>query len=155
MKIVIPFFRTAFNYDVAAVSDETGLSCGEPSRTQQSFAEECDINTIVRRFGLTGELPESPRPPQYGDFTGVSDYQSALNAVIAADAAFLEFPAHIRARFHNDPQALLEFISREENRDEAEKLGLVKKIIAEKAVEAASGNVSEVSEGAAADSKGV
>jgi len=39
----------------------------------------------------------------------------------------MELPAKMRARFHNDPQELLEFISNEENRAEAEKLGLVAK----------------------------
>lgn len=119
------FLRTPYNYDVDAVSDETGLKCEDVSLTKQSFRDECDINTIVRNFGLTGELPDNVRVPQYGDFTGISDYQSAMNAVIAADAAFMELPAELRARFHNDPQALLEFVSNDNNYDEAVKLGLV------------------------------
>lgn len=120
-----PFVRSQYNYDVDAVSRETALSCLEPTLTKQAFAEECDINTIVRNFGLTGELPGNFKEPQYGDFSGIFDYQSALNAVIAADESFMMLPADIRARFHHSPQALLEFVSREENRDEAIKLGLV------------------------------
>jgi len=125
-----PFVRSPYNYDVMAVSDETGLDCSDdPSLAKQSFAEECDINTIVRQFGLTGQLPDNVRAPQYGDFTGVFDYQSALNAVIAADDAFMEMPAHVRARFHNDPAAFVEFCSNPDNIEEMDKLGLVVKSV--------------------------
>jgi Chlamydia-phage Chp2 scaffold (Chlamy_scaf) len=48
-----------------------------------------------------------------------------LNAVIAADAAFMQLPADIRTRFNNDAGAFVDFCSDENNRAEAEKLGLV------------------------------
>lgn len=120
----VPFLRTAYNYDMDAASDESGLRCLDPSLAQQHMAEECDINTIVRRFGLTGELPDNPRVPQSGDFVDVVDYQTALNVVIAADQAFMELPADVRARFNNDPQKLMEFVSDSSNLEEARKLGL-------------------------------
>lgn len=128
-EIVVPFLRTAYNYDMNAVSDETGLKC-DPSedKTQQQFAEEADINTIVRRFGLTGELPENIRVPQYGDFTGIGDYKEALNAVRAADEAFMQMPADLRYKFSNDPQRLLEFLADGKNRQEAQALGLLKEV---------------------------
>lgn len=120
-----PFLRTAFNYDMDKASHETGLACLDETMAQQQFAEECDINTIVRRFGLTGEMPDNPRIPQYGDFSGIGDYQSALNAVKDAEASFMELPAHVRARFDHDPQQLLEFCADGRNLEEARKLGLV------------------------------
>lgn len=120
-----PFVRTPFNYDRDEASIASGLACQDPSRTQQNFAEESDINTIVKRFNLTGELPSNFRAPQYGDFDGIADYQSALNQVMAANDAFMSMPAGLRARFHNNPQNLIEFLSREENRDEAVRLGLL------------------------------
>ena len=125
-SFAVPFLRSAFNYDREKASEESGLSCGDPSRTQQSFAEESDINTIVRRFNLTGELPSHFRAPQYGDFDGIADYQSALNQVMAANEAFMSMPAGLRARFHNNPQNLIEFLSKEENREEAVRLGLLR-----------------------------
>ena len=48
------------------------------SRTQQSFRDECDINNILRKFNVTGQLPIGSVQPQYGDFSGITDYQSAL-----------------------------------------------------------------------------
>jgi len=121
----LPFLRTPYNYDVDKVSDETGLVCPEPTLAQQNFKDECDINHIVRQFGLTGELPGKPLSPQYGDFSGVLDYHSAVNAVLAAQDDFMELPAQLRSRFNNDPAELIDFLANEQNREEATKLGLV------------------------------
>lgn len=118
------FLRTPYNYDVMEASNETALECLDESLAQQHARDECDINTIVRRFGLTGELPNGTRMPQYGDFTGATDYHTALNAVIAADAAFMTLPADVRSRFNNDAGAFVDFCSDPNNQAEAEKLGL-------------------------------
>lgn len=134
---VEPFVRSAFNYDRDVASDESGINCQErvdpetgelvatPSLAKQSFAEEADINTIVRRFGLTGQLPVGVRMPTYGDFLDVPDYHQAMNAIVAANEAFAAMPAEVRYRFNNDPGRFVEFCSNEANRDEAVKLGLV------------------------------
>lgn len=123
----VPFVRDAYNYDTNAAGDESGLDCSvEPSMAKQSFQEECDINTIVRRFGLTGQLPANVAMPTYADFEEVMDFQSAMNALVSAKDAFMQMPAEIRARFHNDPGEFVDFCSDDKNRAEAEKLGLVK-----------------------------
>lgn len=118
--------RSGFGYDTMAASNEAGLKCEDESRTIQSAAEECDINTIVRRFGLTGQLPENLNMPQSGDFQNVPDFHGAMQIVRQAEEEFARVPAHIRARFVNDPQRLMSFLEDESNRDEAVKLGLVK-----------------------------
>jgi len=141
----VPFLRTPYNYDVDKVSDETGLKCPELTLAQQNFKDECDINYIVRQFGLTGELPGKPLSPQYGDFTGVLDYHSAVNAVLAAQDDFMELPAQMRSRFNNDPAQLIEFLENSDNRPEAEALGLVEKAAAE-VVEAAQNTPEKVAE---------
>lgn len=120
-------FRSAFGYDVDAASAASGLDCSVlPSRTQQHFAEEVDINTIVRRFGLTGELPADVPQVLQGDFTNVVDFQSAMDLIVAARESFMEQPAEVRARFDNDPQKFLSFTSDRANLDEAIRLGLVR-----------------------------
>jgi len=119
------FIRTPYNYDTDEVSNETGLVCPEPTMAQQQFREEADINIIMERFGRTGELVAPVRLPQYGDFTGVTDYHSAMNAVVEAQASFDSLPANIRARFQNDPAQFVEFCLDDSNRHEAVKLGLV------------------------------
>lgn len=104
---------------------EFALRCEDPSLARQSFKEECDINTIVKRFGLSGELPKGVRMPSYGDFTGIYDYASAMNAIVAARESFDTMPANVRARFNNEPADFVAFCSDDRNRDEAVKLGLV------------------------------
>lgn len=118
------FHRALYNYDADAVSNETGLECKDPSRTRQSDAAEADINTIVRNFGLTGQLPQGVRIPEYGDFDVVSDYRSAVEAIRNADASFMAMPADVRFKFSNDPQQFLEFCANPENLEEMRKLGL-------------------------------
>jgi phage internal scaffolding protein len=125
MKTSAVFLRTPYNYDTMQASDASALSCEDSSLAQQHARDECDINTIVRRFGLTGELPSNVRTPTYGDFSDAMDYHASLNAVRAADAAFMQLPADIRTRFNNDAGAFVDFVSDDNNRTEAEKLGLV------------------------------
>jgi len=139
------FLRTPYNYDRDAATNESGLACEEPSLAQQHYKDECDINNILRQFNITGLLPESPLSPRYGDFTGIGDYHTALNRVIAAQDEFEALPAQIRARFNNDPAELIEFLEDDNNRPEAESLGLVDKAAAE-AVEAAKTTPEKVAE---------
>lgn len=122
-----PFVRSAYNYDMNKAGDEDSIMCMDPSRTQQHFRDEVDINTLVERFKLTGEMPQLEQLPSFQDFQGIFDYQTAMNAVVAARETFQSLPAKLRARFHNQPQEFIEFFDDPENRPEAEKLGLVDK----------------------------
>lgn len=120
-----PFLRTPYNYDRDAASNESGLACEDASLTQQHFKDETDINNILRQFNVTGMLPEHILSPRYGDFSGISDYKTALDRVMDAHEEFMGLPAHLRAQFDNDPENLIAFLNDESNRSEAEKLGLV------------------------------
>lgn len=118
------FMRTAYNYDMNEAGDESALQCKDKTLTQQHFKEEADINTIVQRFHLTGELPTDVRMPMNGDFSGVFDFQSAMNAIRAAEESFAAMPAQVRSRFQNNPAAFVAFCSDPENTAEAIKMGL-------------------------------
>lgn len=122
------FLRTAYNYDTNAASNASGLVCEEPTRAQQHHKDECDINVILERFGKTGQLPVNAISGQYGDFSGVYDYHSAMNAIIAADSEFDALPAQLRARFDNEPNNLINFLRDEKNTQEAIELGLLNDI---------------------------
>lgn len=125
----MPFVRSAYNYDRNEASVDSGLDCSvEPSRTQQQFKEEVDINTIVRRFGLTGKLPDDVAVPQFGDFENVVDFHTAMMAVRQAQEQFDALPGELRFRFQNDPNAMMYFLADANNRDEARKLGLLKDV---------------------------
>lgn len=119
------FVRNPFNYSMDEVSDETALVCEDVSLTKQQFREESDINEIVRRFNLTGQLPDNVQVPQYAEFEEIVDYQTAMNVLRAADESFMQMPVELRRRFSNDPAQFVEFVNNSDNRAEAEKLGLV------------------------------
>lgn len=120
---VFVFLRSAFNYDMDQASLESALICEDETRTQQQFKEECDINTIIDRFGIGAVIPENPSVPLQSEFLEVFDYQSALNKLIEADQAFMEYPAAIRAQFQNDAGKFVEFVS-DPDPDDAKKAKL-------------------------------
>lgn len=128
-EIITPFLRTAHNYDRNRASDESALVCADPSRTSQEFKDDSDINTIVERFGITGQLPDpgSVKAPLEGDFHEIYDFQSALNVVRAAEESFMQMPADVRAEFKNDPGRFVDFVNNPANRARAEELGIVLK----------------------------
>lgn len=96
--------------------------------TKQSFKDECDINSIVKKALKSGLLPDGNVNPIYGDFSDVKDYQEGLNVVLRAEAQFNALPAHVRNKFQNDPAKFLEFANNPENGREMVELGLAKVI---------------------------
>lgn len=112
-------------YDFLTRSNETALVCKDPSLAVQSQAEDADINVIIARFGLTGELPTDIRMPTSQDFgDNVFDYQSAMHIIIDAQKQFARLPADLRARFDHDPQAFMDFVHDPANGGELVRLGL-------------------------------
>lgn len=96
-----------------------------PGKTVQSDAIDADINTIVRRFGITGKLPTDVDFVTNLDLTEAPNtYQAVMDILIAAQNSFGEMPADVRARFNNDPGRFMDFCSDPENLDEMRKLGL-------------------------------
>lgn len=104
------FFKTPYNHDTNEESDKYALTCRDASMTQQSQAEEADINTIVRRFGITGHLPNIPLPPLLADFDEVFDFQTAMNTANLAKQSFMQLPADVRDAFRNDPHRFVSTI---------------------------------------------
>lgn len=117
--------RGAYFYDSDKVSHSEGYACEGPSLTVQADREEADINVILDRFGITGQLPQNVRPPTFQDFGDtVFDYRTAVEAIEMAADAFFMMPAKVRSRFENDPQKFVEFCSDEKNLKEMRELGL-------------------------------
>lgn len=117
------------------VRDPNALYCDEPSLTQQHFASECDINEILRRSAISGQLPTNERVPMYGDFTTVpKSLLEAMAMVKQANDLFATLPWQARERFSNNAEKMIEFLNDPANRDEAIKLGLVKAPVAPESV---------------------
>lgn len=104
--------------------DRVKYTSNLPSRTKQSFADESNINTILRKYHQTGFFPYYDKPQLYGDFTNIHDYHTAHNKLIEANNAFNALPSNIRKRFENSPAQFLEFIAEPSNHDEMVELGL-------------------------------
>lgn len=125
----LPKFRTPDDGLADFYSLMTSHYDESPSRTKQEFTAECDINVIMKRFIASDfdptSLPLTSRKGMYGDFTNMPDsYHAALNYVRDTEASFLGLPADLRARFDNDPQVFLDFVSDAANVPELIKLGL-------------------------------
>lgn len=103
----------------------------EPSKTQNQFKDSTNVNTII------GKYLKAPNPAVfvkqgkglYGDFSKAKDFQTSLNTILEAQAAFDSLDASIRAKFQNSPQQLLSFLDDPQNLEEAIKLKLVEKQI--------------------------
>lgn len=119
-------FLNPYEDDMKEHSKASVLFCDDPSLAQQNFKDETDINVIVKKFGITGQVPVPSRLPNYGDFTGVYDYQTAMNAIIEADNVFNALSADIRKKFDNDPGKFVDFCENPDNIGELRELGLAK-----------------------------
>lgn len=95
------------------------------SRTKQAFKDECDINRILMKYQKTGLLTHvQTYGGRYEDLPSNLDYQESLNAIIAAETAFMSLPSSLRLRFGNDPAEFLGFVSNPANSNELVELGL-------------------------------
>lgn len=94
-------------YDAKLFSTDHEIHTGSESKVQQHLGVEVDVNTIMRRHGISGSLPLGPATGVYGDFTDISDYESAVERVRGAEKRFMELPAEVRERFKNDPGLLI------------------------------------------------
>jgi len=94
-------------------------------RTVQSQKEDADIVTILKRFKITGMLPQRVQRFTNADFReGAPTFADAMDTIRAAQTAFMRMPANVRKRFHNDPSEFVEFCSDDNNLDEMRRLGL-------------------------------
>lgn len=103
-------WKTPYNHSTEIESARTGLLCEDPSLAQQHQKDEADINTIVKRFGITGTLPQVQLPPTYADFDEVFDFQTAMDTMARAKFSFSQLPAETRSAFNNDPHRFVQAI---------------------------------------------
>ncbi len=96
-----------------------------PSRTKQSFKEECEIKNIIARNQATGLVTHvNKHGPTYGDSPPYGDFVEAMNLVTDAQSMFEELPSGMRTRFRNDPGIFLEFLEDPANHEELVEMGM-------------------------------
>lgn len=101
------------------------LECNDKSRTKQAFANECNVNLIMKKYTKTGLVAHlAKHKGSYGDLINSLDYHESMNSLLEADQAFSSLPSGIRNEFQNDPASFLEFAQNPDNHDELIKMGL-------------------------------
>ncbi len=116
--------------------ERVGFKCVGKSRTKQSFANECDINNIMRKFQKTGAVSHLNRyGAEYGYATSL-DFAESMRVVTKGQEMFNDLPSSIRSRFGNDPALFLDFVQDDSNVDEMVELGLLDKAVLEDRPEA-------------------
>lgn len=82
-----------------------------PSRTRQSFAQECDVNHIMARFEATGVVTHLNRVQgTYADVSQVRSFKEALDVVQAVRQDFYRLPSAVREQFGNDAASFLDAV---------------------------------------------
>lgn len=105
-----------------------GIDCSSPQITDQSDAQACDINNIMKNYQKTGMLSHvSQKIAKFQDNTGLPSLEIAFKTVNEAMDAFSELPADIRKLMDNDPSKLEEFIQDKENTEILIKKGILTK----------------------------
>lgn len=113
-------FKTAYDERKREGFQTTGESL-----TQQHFAQETDIKSIIKKHDRTGIISHVARGvARYGDYSEINEYREALDVVNSANASFQQLPSQLRAMFGNDAGEFFEFATNPANSEKMVELGL-------------------------------
>lgn len=126
----VPFPQALHDFEKGNGSVTLFVTVG-PSLTRQEFVEECDINSIMKKYeghahggpnGL-GFHPDVVRT--YVDFAEAPqtllEFMTFMNE---AQSAFMTLPAAVRKEFDNDAPAFVDFASDPRNLEQMREWGL-------------------------------
>ena len=111
-------YKTKYDLPPRAASPAGGVSL-----TDRSELANCDINVIVRRYNA-GDDSVVRTSGIYADVSEIGDLAQSMDTVMRAKRDFAALPADVRARFGNDPVALVSWLQDAGNVEEAVRLGL-------------------------------
>lgn len=115
--------KKIFNWRGDEVTDGIDFT-GDPGVTKQSEAAACDMNNILRLHNKGLPILVSDLKPQFGDFSQVPDFASAMNLIADANSKFESLPANVREKFENDPVKFVEYVMDPKNEKDIIDLGL-------------------------------
>lgn len=105
------------------------VDTGSFTFTKQSCKDECDVNNILAQYRRTGVITHiNPRVPAYLDLPSDLEFQSSVNLVKQAEAAFQALPSRVRDVFGSDPQRFLAAIGDPSQRELLTELGIFNKL---------------------------
>lgn len=119
-------FRTPYSKAVRSVSP--GITFTEESKTLQSEYESTTIDWYLKRYSATGVDPFANRvmDARFGDFSNYDSFLTAQNKLAQVRQGFDNLPSEIRAKFNNNINAFMEFVTNPANESELVSMGLVK-----------------------------
>lgn len=89
-----------------------------PSLTQQQFKEDCDINLVLKKYGVHHDYVPGQVAIGIENFRDLSiapkDLTEAMAIVQHANESFMDLPAELRRAVGDDARVLLELSSSEE-----------------------------------------
>ncbi len=95
----------------------------------QSYAESCDIHTIMKRFEAGDLEVLSQRQGVFGDFSEFpTNYAEILNSVIAGENYFNSLPVEVRAKFNH---SFREWMASMDKPDFLDRMGIQKHDVSE------------------------
>lgn len=101
-----------------------------PTKTDQSFKKDCDVNHIMKKYIKTGQVSHLAKKQGYfADVSQIPDLLTATQNIQTAQELFAELPSDVRLRFKNNPTELYNFLLDPSNKEESIKLGLREKPI--------------------------
>lgn len=100
------------------------FKCVTPSKTEQQFEYETNINNLVNGCVNTS-LPANTSQAMYGLTITGDEYQKALDASSEVMNYFEQLPSKAKEYFHYRPTEMLEFIKDDSNYKKAYELGLI------------------------------
>lgn len=107
-----PFFKTPWNHDRNLESSSTRLACRDPSKTQQQFAADADINNILRKFQISGELSVTGTPQFLeipGDGSEERDLQNEIVTKYQVEQAWDALSSEVRNSL-KDPKTFADYV---------------------------------------------
>lgn len=104
---------------------------GTESKTQAHLAQRTNVNYLMKQYRQTGKMPDPAhlleRQQVFMNCVGLGDFAAIQQQIVDAGRAFMGLDPRVRAKFRNRPENLMEWLGHEENRKEAEELGLIEK----------------------------
>lgn len=97
-----------------------------PGKTEQAHKRETDMNYILKEYAKTGFMKHSKEHQGRYDDVSVQSFQEAMFTVTSAQSMFNELPAAVRKRFMNNPAEFLGFVQNPENKEEMQRMGILK-----------------------------
>ena len=94
--------------------------------TEQSHKRETDINFILKDYAKTGFIKHAKEHEGEYDDISVQDFNNAMFIVAEAQNMFNELPAEYRQKFNNNPADFLNFVQDPSNKEQMEKMGILK-----------------------------